>query len=154
MLLDCKNCSAIVDAKVIATHDDHDESEPPGRWFFCVCPSCNLPMLAVTADDGFGFEESPSRVYPPVERRQLGIAVPKNLQGAFKEAVDCFKVNAYTASAIMCRKTLEGLCDAHGAKTGTLSKRLTKLKEEGIIEAQLFKWAEELRILEMRLHTA
>lgn len=46
----------------------------------------------------------------------------------------------------MCRKTLEGLCDAHGAKAGTLSKRLAKLQREGVIEARLFEWAEALRI--------
>jgi hypothetical protein len=105
-------------------------------------------MLALVCDYGAGFDEdSPSRVYPPAERRELGLAVPENIQNAFKEAVLCFKAKAYTASAIMCRKTLEGLCDAHGAKKGTLAKRLEKLQEEGIIESRLFEWAEALRNL-------
>src|ERR1035437_4159124 len=148
MLLDCKHCSAIVDAVVIATYDDHDQEEPEGRWTFCSCPRCNLPMLAVAVDMGDGFDaDSPSRVFPAAERRQLGSAVPQNIREAFNEAVDCFKVKAYTASAIMCRKTLEGLCDAQGAKNGTLAKRLTKLQADGIIEARLFEWAEALRIL-------
>jgi hypothetical protein len=147
MFLECKHCSAIVDAKVIATYDDNDEEEPPGRWFFCHCPRCTMPMLAVTIDDGYGFEEaSASRLYPTVERRQLGIGVPTNIQNAFKEAVICFNAGANTASAIMCRKTLEGLCEAHGAKTGNLAHRLTKLQKEGIIESRLFEWAEALRI--------
>jgi len=148
MLLECKHCLATVDAAVLATHDDQDREEPPGRWSFCVCPRCNLPMLAVVCDYGDGFdEESRSRVYPPVERRQLGSAVPPAIQNAFKEAVLCFDAKAYTASAIMCRKTLEGLCDAHGARTGNLAKRLAKLQSDGIIEKRLFEWAEALRIL-------
>ena len=105
-------------------------------------------MLAVVVDYGDGFySDSPSRVFPLVEQRQLGFAVPQNIQEAFNEAVVCFKAKAYTASAIMCRKTLEGLCDAHGATKGTLAKRLAKLHEERIIEAQLFQWAEALRNL-------
>jgi hypothetical protein len=143
MILECKHCSAVVDAKLISTYDDEDEEEPPAKWYFCSCPRCTLPMLAVS--DFFG-EGPPSRVYPPTERRQLGGAVPKNIEQAFTEAVVCFNAKAFTASAIMCRKTLEGLCDAHGAKTGNLAKRLGKLRDDGIIESRLFEWAEELRV--------
>lgn len=147
MLLECKQCSAIVDARVIATYDDEAADEPPGRWTFCVCPRCNLPMLAVVCDYGYGFDEgAPTRVYPRREDRRLGTAVPGTIRHAFSEAVLCFKAKAYTASAIMCRKTLEGLCNAHGAKTGNLGRRLEKLKKDGVIEARLFEWAEALRI--------
>jgi hypothetical protein len=147
MFLECKNCSAIVDAKVLAEHDDHDRNEPPGKWFFCVCPRCNIPMLSVVCDYGHGFDpDTMSRVFPPVDRRQLGFAVPRHIRDVFNEAEVCFRAKAYTASAIMCRKTLEGLCAAHGAKTGTLAKRLEKLKKDGIIEARLFEWADSLRI--------
>lgn len=147
MILECKHCSVFVDATVIAQYEDEDPEGPPGlpnaTWFFCKCPLCTFPMLAVS---DILDEESPGRVYPPAERRQLGDAVPKNIQEAFKEAAVCFRAKAFTASAIMCRKTLEGLCDAHGAKAGNLAKSLAKLRDEGIIEARLFEWAEELRV--------
>lgn len=103
-------------------------------------------MLAVSVDLGEGYDASPARVYPRDERRHLGVAVPKSIRSAFDEAVICFNAQAFTASAIMCRKTLEGLCDAHGAKTGNLAKRLGKLRDDGIIESRLFEWAEELRV--------
>ena len=45
------------------------------------------------------------------------------------------------------RKTLEGICSAHGVKSGTLAAELQKLKEKGIIESRLFEWAEELRTM-------
>jgi hypothetical protein len=47
----------------------------------------------------------------------------------------------------MCRKTLEGLCDAHGVKERSLSARLKALRDNGTIEARLFEWAEALRTL-------
>jgi hypothetical protein len=46
----------------------------------------------------------------------------------------------------MCRKTLEGICSAHGVKTsGSLAVQLKKLKDNGTIENRLFEWAEALR---------
>jgi hypothetical protein len=156
MILECKSCSAIVDAKVIATHDDggdYDPNgsmiEPPGRWTFASCPRCQNPMLAVQCDFGEGFgSDTPTRLFPPEDkRRQLGWTVPETLQIAFNEAVICFKSKAFTASAIMCRKTLEGLCAEHGVKGTNLSQSLKKLRDKQVIEERLFEWAEALRTL-------
>ena len=48
----------------------------------------------------------------------------------------------------MFRKTLEGICHAHGVKSsGTLAAQLKKLKEDEVIESRLFEWAEELRTI-------
>lgn len=144
LILECKHCAVLVDATVLHQYRDDDENEPPAIWFLCKCPRCTLPMLAIS--DVYGDDSPPHRVYPPAERRELGVAVPKNIQQAFKEAVACFKAKAFTASAIMCRKTLEGLCAAHGVKAGNLAKSLSELRDQGVIESRLFEWAEELRV--------
>lgn len=52
-----------------------------------------------------------------------------------------------TASAIMCRKTLEGVSADHGATGSNLEKKLASLKEKGVIEGRLFEWANELRLV-------
>lgn len=149
MLLECKHCSATVEALEIATHFDEmtEDGEPPGKWTLAICPRCTLPLLAVQCDYGEGFQaDTPIRVYPAPDRR-LGFAVPRTIRAAFDEATVCFKAKAYTASAIMCRKTLEGLCAEHEIKGRNLSDSLKKLKESGVIEERLFEWAEALRTL-------
>lgn len=149
MLLECKHCSAMVEALEIATYFDsvHDKNEPPGKWTLARCPRCTLPLLALQCDYGEGFDaDDPIRVYPPRDRR-LGFSAPTSIRDAFDEATVCFKAKAYTASVIMCRKTLEGLCTAHKVKERNLSLSLKKLRDDGIIEAQLFEWAEALRTL-------
>ena len=150
MLLECKHCSAMVEALEIATHFKEwhdDENEPPEKWTLAICPRCKRPLLASQSDYGGGFDaDTPVRVYPVPDRR-LGSAVPKTIRAAFGEAIVCFKAKAYTASAIMCRKTLEGLCAEHKVEERNLSLSLKKLKETGVIEARLFEWAEELRTL-------
>jgi len=100
-------------------------------------------MLGVQEDYGRGFD-SVWRVYPPQDK-QLGRSVPIPIRQAYQEAVACFKAKAFTASAIMCRKTLEGLCVEHGVKAGNLAKSLKELKEKGLIEGRLLEWAEALR---------
>jgi hypothetical protein len=80
--------------------------------------------------------------------REFGQAVPKEIARAFKEARTCFRSKAYTAAAIMCRKTLEGICSAHGVKTScSLAVQLKKLKDNGTIENRLFEGAEALRTM-------
>lgn len=147
MLLECTRCAAIVEAQEVASYFDDDEDVAQGKWTFAKCPRCTLPLLAVQCDFGDGFDaDTPSRVYPPRDR-EMGDSVPKSIRTAFNEAMVCFKAKAYTASAIMCRKTLEGLCAEHGIKARNLSLSLKKLKDDGVIEARLFEWAEALRSL-------
>ena len=61
--------------------------------------------------------------------------------------MSCLRANAYTASAIMCRKTLEAICSEHGATERNLLASLKKLKDEGVIEHRLYEWADALRIV-------
>jgi hypothetical protein len=105
MILECTRCSAFVDATLIAHYDDEDDESVRSTWFFCKCPRCTLPMVATS----YAFDDAPpTRVYPQSTRRQLGEAVPKNIQGAFNEAVVCFNAKAFTASAIMSARPLRG----------------------------------------------
>lgn len=46
----------------------------------------------------------------------------------------------------MCRKTLESFCILKEVKEKNLAVSIKKLKEKGIINEQLFDWADELRL--------
>jgi hypothetical protein len=84
-------------------------------------------------------------LYPRPDNR-VNPNLPLPLQAAYKEALACFKSKAFTATAIMCRKTLEGICVEHGAAGRTLVLSLKELKDKGIIENRLYEWADALRI--------
>lgn len=136
MILECTFCEAIVDAQELYAYEDNDREGPPGKWTLLKCPSCTLPLLTSQIDISEGFDK-PERVYPSATR-QLGYSVPDAIRAAFDEAAVCYRSKAHVATAIMCRKALEGLCEAHGAKERNLSASLKKLKENGTIEARLF----------------
>lgn len=145
MILECERCETLVEAEVLASYIDQDSEEPEGKWTFTRCPKCSLPMLAVQSGDPL-IDDLPTRVFPPLIRH-LGMSVPRTMRTAYSEAQICFRAKAFTASAIMCRKVLEGLCNEHGITERGLAASLKKLRENGIIESRLFEWAEELRTL-------
>lgn len=138
MILECKKCEALVNAEFIASYAD-DNDVLPTTYSLLKCPKCKRPFLT-DEDDIFGmsclFPQPDSRVNPNL---------PVPLKAAYGEAAACFKSKAYTATAIMCRKTLEGICVEHGVSGRTLVASLKELKDKGIIESRLYAWADALR---------
>lgn len=100
---------------------------------------------------GFGKIEvgwgKPTQLYPVPDQRQLGLSVPESIRRDFDEALRCFnEANAYAASAIMCRKVLEGICADHHGKGRTLSAKLKDLLGRGVLDPRLHEWTVALRI--------
>jgi hypothetical protein len=137
--LECRHCKARVDAKELFSYEADDSSKLPfaAKFTFAKCPACNSQFLAGQIEDlhrGEGWFD-PFHLCPPTEKAFYP-SVPENVARAFLEARDCHRIKAFTAAAIMCRKTLEGICSAHGTKpSGTLAAQLKKLKDDGVIES-------------------
>ena len=151
MLLECRHCEARVDAKELFSYEEGNSPEVPfdAKFTFAKCPVCNSPLLASQMDDPEGKQgwRKPFRLYPPMDS-QFYPSVPKDIGRAFVEARTCFRARAHTAAVMMCRKTLEGICSAHGVKSsGTLAAQLKKLKDNGVIESRLLEWADALRTM-------
>jgi hypothetical protein len=146
MLVECSRCGATVNADVEATYDSYDdELRVPERYTFAKCPKCAGPFLLLQNQWGDSWDE-PGRLYPPRDDL-LGWSIPKPISTAFSEAARCHAAKAYTACALMCRKTLEGVCDDHKVKGKTLQQRLAALRDDGAIEGRLYEWADELRLV-------
>lgn len=144
MVLYCDSCNVLVEAIEVAEYFVHQQLAPTLRLTLQRCPACESPFLTQQAEE-FDDWSDPERLYPPAASR-IGSALPKPILASLEEAASCFRAKAFTASAIMCRKTLEGICAAHQVKDGSLASRLRKLKENGVIDARLFEWADELRL--------
>ena len=147
MLVECTTCEALVDGEIIAAYVDSDDpSGMEGKYSFLKCPQCRNPfiMLQVDSGDGSGWDD-PRRLFPPVETG-LSLAIPVSLLSAYSEARACFRAKAYTATAIMCRKTLEGIAEENNIKGRNLATALKDMKDKGIIENRLYEWADALRI--------
>ncbi len=146
MIVECTTCEARVDAEILSSYDYWDaEQGPPGMYFFLRCHGCKSPFLAVREQTGPDAWDEPVRLYPALDTR-VNPALPPGIRNAFSEAIASFRAKAYTAAAIMCRKTLEGVCVAHGVANKSLVAGLRDMKERSIIESRLYDWADALRI--------
>jgi Domain of unknown function (DUF4145) len=114
-------------------------------YSFCSCPRCEGPFVAMQQLEFDGERSEPTRLYP-AHSDGISSSLPAPIRAAFQEATVCFRAQAYTATAIMCRKTLEGICHAHSVTERNLAKSLEKLRDNGVIDARLFDWADALRL--------
>lgn len=157
----CRHCARLVATNVEGeVHfepsglDQYERDFNISRFILSKCPACWKPLLLSQygfyhpdGDEGVEDYAEPDVLYPPL--RELGTEVPVNLTKSYQEALKCFHDGGtYTACAIVCRRTLDGLCRDQGATKNGLQEALVELKEKGILEPNIHAWADHiLRIL-------
>jgi hypothetical protein len=144
MFFECASCEGKVPLMVVGSYS-HTLEQYAGETFTYIlakCPKCSSPFLIMEQTSMWG--APPVCLYPPDEYI-LGHLVPDHIKHAYKEAVACLKAGSYTATALMCRRALEGVCVQLGASEKSLAASLKKLEAKGIIDGTLAKWAHALR---------
>jgi hypothetical protein len=115
-------------------------------------------------DDGWGEDDFESDVdddwgddsefeLTNTSSQDFGIRVPKAVKAACKEAIKCFKNEAFTATVLMCNLVIQQICAAHGVESGEIGASLNRLHDSGLLDAnQLTRWRDEAsRIVEVAL---
>ncbi|GAB3861713.1 DUF4145 domain-containing protein [Dactylosporangium cerinum] len=152
LALICPECEAPSSTYVRGTM--WQQAEPDSGWPFptllslvhCEHNHCGEPSLVMQQDlDALGLDD-PYVLWPSKER-SLSLAIPEKLRAEHAEARTCFKAKAYTATAVMVRRTLEGFCADQGCTKRTLHESLRALHDSGVIDARLLEWAQGLRSL-------
>jgi len=151
MLLDCPNCEAKVEVRELHSYEWNTDDGIPvdtDRLTLVACQRCSAPMLAHQELDYSGQAGDvpwapPDRIYPP--KHAISPVIPDLLRDSFSEARRCVETRCYVAAALMCRRTLEALCQHFGVKGKNLADGLRKLHQDKIIDDRLFEWAEALR---------
>jgi len=145
VLVDCPRCKAKVNAEEVAEYIGKDEViDFDNRYIFLKCVSCEKPIVTVQSrPDENEIWDSPRRIYPPM--RRIGFRVPAPLRKSFQEAVGCQESAHYLATALMCRRIIEGVCIHYLGSISNLASGIQKLREKNIIDERLFDWASALR---------
>jgi hypothetical protein len=143
--INCGECKRKVPGKILGDYQYHDAGVgPPTRITLLVCPRCQRPIL-IREEERWEDQWSPPEVLYPHDTEEANPELPDQLQAALREARLCYEAKAYTATAICCRRAIEGLCANRGIK-GTLAKALEQMKKTGVIDGNLFEWADGLRL--------
>ncbi|MCX5303725.1 MULTISPECIES: DUF4145 domain-containing protein [Streptomyces] len=147
----CPHCEKPTLARITSEAYGGGHTEPPYVLELAVCGVCADPFLMVEEDFGQGWDGEPGVIWPK-QQRALSPKVPQALRREHEEARQCFSSKAYTATAVMVRRTLEGVCidqgiSSAGSRPKPLFKMLEQMKDDGKIDGRLFEWAQELRVL-------
>lgn len=150
----CPTCNSIVETGVLYTYDLDitytDELVFQGtRVVLCKCLNCGNPILREeefqNVEDHF-WNNSEIQLYPITDNMALKNA-PEIVTRPYQEATKCYRSQAYDACVIMCRKGIEAICMDKGEVKGNLADKLKSLKNKGILEDTIYKWANELRLI-------
>lgn len=144
----CTTCGVHQSGTVHGTYvvTDPETGDQDGRRFFLVaCPICQDPFLAYVdwawvGNDKFAIDP-PGTLYPD-SGNYFDPSVPAEVSASFAEATKTLGAGANTATAMMCRLTLELICKNVGAQGGTLFQMLQDLKTK--IDPRLHGWADEV----------
>ncbi|WP_219461617.1 DUF4145 domain-containing protein [Nonomuraea rhizosphaerae] len=133
---------------------DHDDQKI--RLAIATCHHCSAPSVLhqeLIWDDYAEEERVRSTradvVWPISDQRSYvrAVVIPEELRREHQEAQRCFNADAYTATVVMVRRALEGVCSHHNISATNLVRALEEMERQGLIEGRLLEWAQELRVL-------
>jgi hypothetical protein len=150
-IIDCPNCTSKVQANVIGekVYGASDEFDP-FRISYVTCPFCEQYMLGIAeivqvSSNTWDYPLKLTRLYPPPPN-DIDHSIPDIVRDSLLEARKCFSAGAYPACAVMCGRAIEAICVEFKTKNTALFLGLKELKDNSVIDARLFEWAETLRI--------
>ena len=120
--------------------------EPTSRYFFGNCAKCRQPGLLKQTEvspDEWGNGE---QLYPP-RPDSIPFKLPALVEESYREALKCMSADAWLASVVMIRRTLEAVGKDFDATSKTLHDGLSKLREKGVISEELWSWGDQLRFI-------
>ena len=116
------------------------------RYSIAFCPKCEGVFLHVSAESEPSEIHYRAMLYPPSDRRGIP-GLPEPARRAYESAQSCFNTGNFEPCVLMCRKCLEAICVSFGVQKGSLAERLRQLRDSDRIEARLYEWADELRLV-------
>ena len=148
---ECPHCSPTRSAfpTVAALYPVGRVGEQTRRLFgIARCIACNKCILAIIKTEDYGNSWQYETHYPVGKPRDaLPDGIPERIGGDFKEALRCQFVNAYSATAEMCRRAIEASCLDLGAPYDeVLENTIDWLEQNRIITPKLKDVAHKVRL--------
>lgn len=150
MITECPYCESKVDCEEKGSVDlDLEQTGIPMKAVLLECKICHSPLFGIseliqTGIDDWDWDAAKRKW--PVPETEIDWSIPEIARNSLIEAKVCFKAGAFSACAVMCGRTIEGVCKNHDAKIKTLALGLKRLRDDGMIDDRIFQWGEALRI--------
>jgi len=142
-IIDCPHCTVRIKAEAISWIQIEEDT----AYALVQCPTCKNPLFGIVSgffDEFNNWEwDTATRLWPDPSI-VVHDSIPRAARRDILDAQKCYAHGIYSATAVLCGRALERLIKE---KAGDLmiGKGIQKLKDDNIIDARLFTWAEALR---------
>lgn len=151
----CAHCGVHNEGSVEADYTFREVEPDSPEWIehrfkTLRCSRCNLPTLERWRSES-DWEYTPgvwlkSGVLYPSTSTRTHPAIPQSVATNIAEARRCSGASAWTATAMLTRRTLEVVAYDLGHRERTLAQNLEAMRAAGKIDGRLLEWANELRL--------
>lgn len=133
----CKYCGESISSEKGYIGDTQDRLGAGRRDYICICHSCNKPT----------YIDHTGNQYPGVPFGDTVEGIDAiEVASLYEEARNCASVNAYTASAMACRKILMNVAVTKGAKEGLkFVQYVQHLADNGFVPPDGKDWVEHIK---------
>lgn len=109
-----------------------------------ICCVCGGPLFARAYGDNLSNQKLD--VYP-TNIPFASLDIPEKIRKIYLEALICFNVSAWNATATMCRRAVQECIIDKGGEGKMLYNQIDNLAEKRIITDDIKEWAHEIRLL-------
>jgi hypothetical protein len=122
------------------------EDVPPRLHSFGHCAVCKEPGVIETTESDYGVFGD-EQLFPVLPRGLPKGLLRDRVEVSYREAAKCSAAEAWLATAVMVRRTLEAIGQEFDPKAKRLLDGLEAMKRQGVISEELLQWAHHLRVL-------
>jgi len=148
----CADCEARVVYERVYVHE---RTAPDGRdeeYTLTKCSICGEPALFFR--DEIDFQQSVLDIAEPQYHRLweqlprgLDCGLPPSVDGPYIEACEAELLHLPMSAGVMIGRALEAMCKDLDPSTESIHQALAKMRREGALSDEMFRWASELRLL-------
>jgi hypothetical protein len=142
----CATCKEYARLEVDGRHSGFDDSVGEIKYWFGHCVRCGSPGLLSECDVG-AHEPDETQLYPKAGLRRIDFKMPPEVELSYLEAMRCESAEAWLATAVMVRRTMEAVGKEFKPSARNLADGLKAMRDQGAISDELMEWGTELRFL-------
>jgi uncharacterized protein DUF4145 len=149
VIVECPHCDSKVDCEEKGRFVIRKDGSPePVHTYMLECRVCHQALFGWT--EMIRTETKTEwgefiRLWPAHDT-DIPLEIPEIARQSLVEARLCFKAKAFSACAVMCGRTIEGVCKHHNPEIKNLAQGLRQLLDGDVIDNRLYEWGDALRI--------
>ena len=148
----CSQCKAGMQLIIESQRETCIKGDPPSRRVYGHCVKCWAPAIVdqeMQFEHGENYWVNQRQIYPDTDSpiSPIGFKMPRQVEVSLREARLTASADAWLATGVMIRRTLEAVARDFKPDSKTLFDGLKTMRAQGVISEELLEWGDHLRFI-------